>query len=593
MPSATPLADLRRVLSSRGLEGMLVPRADAHQSEDCAPHDNKLEFLSGFTGSAGLALVLQDKALLFVDGRYQVQARHQVDPALFDIHHLHNEPVAEWIARNLPAGQRIGFEPLLMVNSQYEALKASGCDLIALEYDPFDSVWHDRPAAPTGPVSLMPPDISGELTTGKRARLAARLQALGVDFLVITQPDNIAWLLNMRGSDVAMNPVPHSFALVKNNGAIEWFVDPAKLVLIPPVWLSDIGLKSPGEFLARCQAVSAGKRLLLDADYAPVAVRFAVEKGGGQVVWHPDPLTEMKAQKNLTELEGYRDCHVEDGVAWVNFLAWLAREVSAREASGTPLTELTAQAQQLAFRQQRHGFLEQSFATISAAGSNAAMCHYHASTATDRPIRHGEFYLNDSGGQYINGTTDTTRTTAFGAVDAEHRRHYTAVLKGFLSLITLQFPEGTQGHQIDAFARRGLWDLGLDYDHGTGHGVGHRLLIHELPYRMAKKVNPWPMAPGQVITIEPGYYLADQYGIRIENQVEVVTGMPGFCRFSSLTLVPIDLRPVDLHLLTDHEIAWLDSYHVRVRDTLSPHVDAEARPWLFEATAPVRARMDH
>lgn len=593
MAASTPLSDLRHTLLSRGLQGMLVPRADAHQSEDCASHDNKLAFLTGFTGSAGLALVLQDRALLFVDGRYQVQARHETDSALFEIHHLHDEPVAEWIAQNLPAGQRIGFEPMLMVNSQYQALQNSGCELVALSYDPFDTIWHDRPAPPQGPVSLMPPDISGELTTTKRARLGVKLQELGVDYLVVTQPDNIAWLLNMRGSDVPMNPVPHSFALVKSNGAVEWFVDPVKLTLVPPVWLMDISLKAPSALLARCQEVAAGKRILLDADNAPVAVSFAVEAGGGEVFWQPDPLTFMKAQKNLTELEGYRHCHLQDGVAWVNFLAWLAREAPARAQSGTPLTELEVQAQQLAYRQQREGFLEQSFATISAAGSNAAMCHYHATPATNAAIMPGNFYLNDSGGQYVNGTTDATRTLAFGEVSPEMRRHYTAVLKGFLGLITLQFPSGTQGHQLDAFARRGLWELGLDYDHGTGHGVGHRLQIHEQPYRIAKKVNPWPMLPGQVITIEPGYYLADNYGIRIENQVEIISGMPGFCRFNSLTLIPVDLRAAELHLLTEQEIAWLDSYHLHVRNELSPLVEVEARPWLFEATAPVHARSDY
>lgn len=326
---------------------------------------------------------------------------------------------------------------------------------------------------------------------------------------------------------------------------------------------------------------------MVDADSAPVALRFAVEPQG-EIVWHADPITAMKAHKNPTELAGYRDSHQQDGVAWVNFLAWLAHEVPRREAAGNPLTELEAQAQQLVFRQQRPGFIEQSFATISASASNAAMCHYHASEQTNAAITRNHFYLNDSGGQYHNGTTDATRTLAFGSLSDQCRLHYTAVLKGFLSLITLQFPSGTCGHQIDAFARRGLWELGLDFDHGTGHGVGHQLLIHENPQRIAKKVNPWPLVTGNIITIEPGYYLADEYGIRIENQVEVVESLPGFCRFASLTLAPIDLSQVEWHLLSEKEIQWLDVYHQQVREVLSPHVDSDARQWLLAATAPVR-----
>jgi Xaa-Pro aminopeptidase len=328
---------------------------------------------------------------------------------------------------------------------------------------------------------------------------------------------------------------------------------------------------------------------MMDADTAPVALRFAVEKQG-DIVWNADPITLIKALKNPIELAGYRESHLYDGAAWVNFLAWLAHEVPRREAAGNPLTELEAQARQLAFREQQPGFIEQSFATISASASNAAMCHYHSSESTNTAITHSHFYLNDSGGQYHNGTTDATRTLAYGPLNAQCRLHYTAVLKGFLSIIGLQFPSGTQGHQIDAFARRPLWELGIDFDHGTGHGVGHQLLIHENPHRIAKKVNPWPLVAGNIITIEPGYYLADEYGIRIENQVEVVESIPGFCKFASLTLIPIDLSQVELHLLNEQEQQWLDDYHQHVRESLSPLVNSDARPWLFAATAPIRVQ---
>lgn len=592
MQTPTPLQALRDQLVVLELDGIIVPRADAHQSEDCAPHDNKLQWLTGFTGSAGLALVLRDKALLFVDGRYQVQVRSEVDLNAFEIHHLHNEPLDQWLNASLPAGSRIGFEPLLMVNSQFQALDATHCKLVALERDPFDAIWLDRPAAPCGEIREMPVAISGESSADKRTRIAQVLADKGADYLAITQPDNIAWLLNIRGSDIAMNPVAHSFALLSRDGAVEWFVNPQKTARLPAELMASLTMRDFDAFLPRCQQVAAGKRILLDSDFAPVALRFAIEQQGGEVLWGADPITFIKAHKNPVELAGYRESHQQDGAAWVNFLAWLAQEVPAREAAGNPVTELEAQQKQLAFRQQQTGFIEQSFSTISASASNAAMCHYHSSEKTNKAITRANFYLNDSGGQYQNGTTDATRTLAFGPLDAQQRLHYTAVLKGFLSMFTLQFPDGTYGHQLDAFARRALWELGLDFDHGTGHGVGHQLLIHEQPQRIAKKVNLWPLTAGNIMTIEPGYYLADRYGIRIENQVEVIESQPGFCRFSSLTLIPIDISQVEWSRLSEQEQQWLDDYHQQVRETLLPLVDNDARAWLLAATAPLRVQAE-
>lgn len=586
MHNPTPLAALRTLLAAMDVDGMIVPRADAYQSEDCAPHDDKLAWLTGFTGSAGMALVLRDRALMFVDGRYQVQVRNEVDLNDFEIHHLHNEPLAEWLNASLPAGSRIAYEPMLMVNNTFTTLDATHCELVALSEDPFNAIWLDRPAPPCGAIHEMPDEVSGESSLDKRARIARVLTEKGADLLAITQPDNIAWLLNIRGSDVAMNPVAHSFALLSRDGDIEWFVDHHKTHALSGRLKSSLRLSAWQNFLPHCQQIAPGKTVMLDADNAPVALRFAIEQQGGEILWHADPITFIKAHKNDVELEGYRDSHCQDGAAWVNFLAWIAGEAPAREASGQPLTELEAQEKQLSFRQQQAGFIQQSFSTISASSTNAAMCHYHSSDATNTAITQGSFYLNDSGGQYHNGTTDATRTLSFGELSAEHRLHYTAVLKGFLSMLTLQFPSGTQGHQIDAFARRALWELGLDFDHGTGHGVGHQLLIHEQPQRIAKKVNPWPLVAGNIMTIEPGLYLADHYGIRIENQVEVVESRPGFCRFRSLTLVPIDLRQVEGTLLSAEEITWLNDYHQRVRETLLPRVDAQAQAWLIASTEP-------
>lgn len=587
MQTPSPLSALREWLRAQNLDGMIVPRADAFQSEYCAPHDDQLAWLTGFDGSAGHALILQDRALMFVDGRYQVQVREQVDLDAFEILHLHNDPLAPWLRENLRPGARIAFEAMLMTPAQYDALRASHCTLVPLNDSPFDDIWHDRPPAPVGAIREMPHEYNGENSADKRQRIAALLDAHNADYLAITQPDNIAWLLNVRGSDIPTSPVPNSFALLGRDGSVEWFVNADKTRSLSSALLASLTLSAEGDFLSRSQHLSAGKRVMMDADTAPVALRFAVEKAG-EIVWNADPITLMKALKNPVELAGYRQSHQYDGAAWVNFLAWLAREVPRREAAGNPLTELEAQEQQLAFRAQQPGFIEPSFATISASASNAAMCHYYSSESTNKAITHRDFYLNDSGGQYHNGTTDATRTLAYGPLSAQCRLHYTAVLKGFLSMMSLQFPSGTQGHQIDAFARRPLWELGLDFDHGTGHGVGHQLLIHENPHRIAKKVNPWPLVAGNIMTIEPGYYLADTYGIRIENQVEVVESLPGFCKFASLTLIPIDLSQVELHLLSEQEKQWLDDYHQQVREVLMPLVESEAQQWLLAATAPIQ-----
>lgn len=589
MNTTSPLSALRHWLEENHLDGMIVPRADAWQSEYCASHDEKLAWLTGFDGTAGLVLVLKDRALLFVDGRYQVQARVQVNMDDFEIHHLHNEPLVQWLENHTVPGTRIAFDPMLMTHTEFQQYGATPCEFIPLNESPFDALWAERPSAPVGLIREMPVEVSGESSAAKRQRIAQLLADNDADYLAITMPDNIAWLLNVRGSDIPTSPVPLSFVLLSREGSTEWFVNGDKVSALPASVLDGVIVSPQDDLITRCGQLSGGKRIWLDADSAPVALRFAIEPQG-EMLWKADPITFIKAVKNPVELAGYRESHHYDGAAWVNFLAWLSHEVPQREAAGNPLTEMEAQAQQLAFRERQPGFIEQSFATISASASNAAMCHYHSSEATNRAITSGHFYLNDSGGQYHNGTTDATRTLSYSKRDAQQRLHYTAVLKGFLSLITLQFPSGTQGHQLDAFARRPLWELGLDYDHGTGHGVGHQLLIHENPQRMAKKVNPWALVAGSIITIEPGYYQADSHGIRIENQVEIVESVPGFCQFASLTLIPIDLSQVELHLLSDSEQQWLDSYHQQVREALSPLVDSDARPWLFAATAPIRVQ---
>lgn len=586
------LAAIRAVLATKGLDGFVVPRADAHQSEVAAPRDNCLEYITGFTGSAGLALIMADKALIFVDGRYDIQVRHEVDQELFAIHHLHNDPIDKWMRGNATKGSRIGFDPMLINGDLHQkmlsAMTDAGGELSPIADDVFDMIWNDRPTKPLGTVRAMLVSVAGESSASKKQRIANSIAESGADLMVETLPDNIAWLLNVRGSDVPMNPVPHSFLVLSADGAAEWFVDSRKLGNdLSAFELDSVQLSSPESFINRVGQIASNKTVMIDPQFSPVAVRLAVETAGGRTITKTSPLTVLKANKNAVELEGYRRCHIEDGVAVTNFLAWVQKEGRKREGTANPLTELEAEAKLLEFRQQGAGFLEASFRSISASGSNAAMCHYNSAEETNAIIDSHSPYLIDSGGQYVDGTTDITRTLMLGPSSNALKQTYTAVLKGFLSLIMAKMPIGTQGHQLDAFARRPLWDLGLDYDHGTGHGVGHNLLIHEYPHRFAKIANPYGLEPGNIMTIEPGYYEAGQYGLRIENQVEVVAVSQKFCGFSSLTLAPIDLTAVDISKLSNEEIVFLNAYHETVRQVLSPRVQEETIPFLMDQTQPI------
>lgn len=589
---APVLAALRGWIDASGLDGLIVPRTDAHQSEVTAPHDDCLRTISGFSGSAGLALVLKDRAFIFVDGRYQVQVRQEVDLSVFEVHHLHDDPLDRWLGEHAQRGWRIGIDTMLVGGNLYDRL-VTGCaaahaDLVALETDPFDAVWRNRPPRPLGAIRAMSPQIAGETASDKRARIAEGIRQRGADLLVETLPDNIAWLLNVRGSDVPMNPVPHSFLLLRADKDLEWFVDRRKLGNdLDAYELDGVTLSPPERFLDRLAEATAEKTVAIDADFAPQSVRAAILTAGGRIVPQTSPITLAKAMKTAAELQGFRDCHLEDGIAATDFLAWLSSEAPARQEKGHQLTELEAEARLMAFRKERSGFLESSFRTISAAGANAAMCHYAASAETNAPIDTAAPYLVDSGGQYLNGTTDLTRTVMLGAPTEEMKIAYTAVLKGFISLMSARFPVGTQGHQLDAFARRPLWDAGLDYDHGTGHGVGHNLLVHEYPHRFDRKPNLHVLEPGTIMTVEPGYYKQGAFGMRIENQVEVVADGAGFCRFASLTLAPIDLTMADLDALSAGDVAFLDGYHAHVRDQLLAHVHPQTRPFLLARTRPV------
>ncbi|MFB8344817.1 M24 family metallopeptidase [Brucella cytisi] len=580
----SPLEALQQALIGNALDGYVVPRFDEHQGEYCAPHDNRLAHVTGFTGSAGVALVLRDRAIIFVDGRYQVQVRGEVDMTVFAIEHFHHAPLKQWLRNHVMPGQRIGFNPML-IPSMWDrecgaAVKDAGGEWVALNSDLVDTIWVGQPEKPLGKINAFSNRYAGQSVADKKAQLAAILCESDIDYLLEAQPDNIAWLLNVRGCDVVRNPMPQSFLLFGKDGQTEWLVDSRKL----PNDLSDfeldgVSISDPSRVLELITARCTGKTALIDPSFAPSAFARTATAAGGSVQHRRSPITDLKMQKNSTELAGFRDAHRHDGAAWVRFLAWLDTEGRAR-ASDNPVSELEAEDKILAFRALHTDFVESSFETISAAGPNAAMCHYTASAASNALIRPGNVYLLDSGGQYFTGTTDATRTTAFSDIPGEIRVAFTAVLKGLIAMLSVKFPKGTQGHQLDAFARRPLWALGLDYDHGTGHGVGHFLSVHEQPQRFDKKVNAVDLRPGMVTTIEPGYYMPGSFGIRLENQVEIVADQNGFMRFESLTLIPLDVRLANIQSLNREEIQWINIYHQQVYDTLKDLLDGAALDWL-------------
>jgi Xaa-Pro aminopeptidase len=584
------IADLRTQMKAQGLNALIVPRFDAHQAEYVAPHDERLGYVTGFTGSAGMAIISADEAALFVDGRYTVQAAGQCPEPLFTHYHLFETPPESWLSRVPQAGWRIGFDAMHLPPSWYDrfarACHASGAEMVATEGNLVDQIWADQPAPPKATIQPMPLQFAGVSAVDKLADLCARLAQEDADFFVDTQPDNIAWVLNVRGADVAFNPIPQSFLMVSRAGKVTWFVDPDKLTADLTSHLPEsVELRAPGDLLPTVRTqVTAGQRIWLDPDFSAVAVRLAVEAQGAQTLLKGNPLTLTKAVKNRFELEGLRDCHLRDGVAWTEFSAWLAHNVPQRADAGQPISEREAEDKILEFRQAQPGFIYESFNSISAAAGNAAMCHYATLPGNDVPILPTGTYLLDSGGQYDTGTTDATRSFAFSDSRPEgYDRAYTAVFKAFHALVTLRFPKGTQGHHIDAICRRPLWDLGLDYDHGTGHGIGHRLSVHEHPQRIGKPHNPVNLRPGMILSIEPGHYVAELYGIRIENLFEVVEADDGFMEFRNLTWAPIQTDMLDRAALTDQEWAWLSQYHAQVKQHLGAHLSDQASDWLDKA----------
>jgi Xaa-Pro aminopeptidase len=571
----------------------VVPRADRHQNEYVPAREERLAWLTGFTGSAGVAVVLMDRAMLFVDGRYTLQAREQVDPTLFSIAHLVETPPSEWIEKNLSDNDRLGYDPWLHTVEGAERLgkacAAAGATLIPVEPDPFDAIWADRPAPPLGPVVLHDLRFAGETSEAKLARIRAEIAKLKADALVLSDPHAVAWTFNIRGADVAHTPLPLAFAIVPQDGRPSLYVDGRKLsndVRHRLEALADV--REPGDFVGALSALGMEKKTVrLDQATAADAIARLVTSNGGKISRGPDPVALMKAVKNATEIAGARAAHVRDGAAVVRFLAWLERE-----APRGRLTEIAAVEALESFRRDGGLLKDISFPTISGAGPDGAIVHYRVTRKTDRPIASGELFLIDSGGQYEDGTTDITRTVVVGEPTPEMRDRFTRVLRGHIAIARAVFPDKTSGAQLDSFARQFLWAAGLDFDHGTGHGVGSYLSVHEGPARISK-LGTAELKRGMILSNEPGYYKTGAYGIRIENLVLVVEGpaVEGAEKpldaFETLTLAPIDRRLIVPQLLTGEEISWLDRYHARVAETLSSLVDAETRRWLEAATRPL------
>ena len=593
---ADRLARLRTELARRGLDGFVVPISDEHMSEYVGAYAQRMAWLTGFGGSAGTAAVLPAKAAVFVDGRYTVQVRDQVDGALYDYVGVPQSSVAEWLGANVSAGQKIGYDPWLhgidWARGLAAALTAKGASLIAVDSNPIDAVWDDQPAPSAAPIAVYDTEQAGQSAADKRGVIADWLKAQGLDTTVMTALDSIAWTFNIRGEDVSHTPVGLAFALLHDDATADLFVAPEKITDAVRTHLGNSVRIHDRTAFEPALAALAGKRVAVDPDRAVAAIFTALEGAGAKIARHRDPAVLPKAIKNSAELAGTRAAHVRDGVAVARFLKWM-EEVAPQGG----LDELGAAAKLRAFRDESGVLKDLSFDTISAAGPNGALPHYKVDETTNRAIDTGTLYLVDSGGQYADGTTDITRTIAIGEPSAEMRRRFTQVLKGHIALATARFPKGTRGSQLDILARQYLWADGVDYAHGTGHGVGAYLAVHEGPQRIAKPAGGQagteePLHAGMILSNEPGYYKAGHFGIRIENLVVVepvrIEGAEeDMLGFETITFAPIARNLIVGAMLSPAEADWLDTYHAEVVEKLSPGMVAADREWLAAACAPI------
>ena len=585
----TPLAALRIELARRGLHGFIVPRADEHLGEYVPAAAERLAWLTGFTGSAGLAVVLADKAAVFTDGRYVLQLADQTDAALWARLHVSENPPETWIAANAPAGAKIGFDPWLVSEEGLARYTKAGLAMTPVDTNPVDSVWTARPAAPLVEAVPQPLNLAGRSGADKRQDIAALLKEAKQDSAVLSDPASVAWLFNIRGGDVPFTPFALGFALAHADGGAELFMDSAKLPEATRAWLGNGVSVASRDALPAALDRLAGKTVRVDPAGSPVWFAQRLKQAGAKVVGGPDPCLLPKAKKNAVEQAGTRNAHARDAVAMCRFLHWLSEmDRSNRE------TEMSAANRLLACREAIEGFRGESFPAISGAGEHGAIIHYRVTDETNRRIEPNEVYLIDSGAQYNDGTTDITRTVWTGpdAAPAGIKDHVTRVLKGHIAIATLVFPEGVGGAHIDSFARRALWAAGIDYDHGTGHGVGSYLSVHEGPVSISRLARPVAIGAGMILSDEPGYYLPGQYGIRLENLLLAQDAdIPGatrpFLRFETLTLAPFDRHLIAASMLDAWELDWLNTYHARVLAEVGPHVEPPVRTWLAAACAKI------
>ena len=592
------LAALRDELKRRELDGFVVPLCDEHMSEYVGAYAQRLEWLTGFGGSAGSAIVLTSRengngAAIFTDGRYTLQVREQVDGKLWDYVGVPATSPADWLARNVKAGQRIGFDPWLHAHGQAQQLKKAvekkGATLVAVADNPIDAVWQDRPEPSAAAAVPHPDDLAGKASSAKREDVAAWLEENDADAVVITALDSIAWLFNLRGKDVDRTPVALSFAVVKRDGSAELFIAPEKVGSELKQHLGNHVALRPRMDFEGALAEYADKTVAVDPVRGVEAIFAALNAAGAKVVKATDPVVLPKAVKNEAEKAGHRSAQSRDGAAVSRFLHWLSND-----APQGKVDELSAAAKLRGFREETGQLRDLSFDTISGSGPNGASPHYRVSEQSNRRLEPNSVYLVDSGGQYPDGTTDITRTIWVGpdAPPQEIRERFTRVLKGHIALDRAVFPEGTTGHQIDVLARQYLWEVGLDYAHGTGHGVGSYLAVHEGPQNISTRAVDQALIAGMICSNEPAYYKAGEYGIRIENLVLVeeraIEGAESaMLGFETLTFVPIDRTLIDVSLLTETEIAWMDAYHARVREIVAPQLSGEDLAWLEAQTAPL------
>ncbi|MGJ5137688.1 aminopeptidase P family protein [Bradyrhizobium oligotrophicum] len=586
------LAALREELARRKLAGFIVPRADQQQNEYVPPSEERLAWLTGFTGSAGLAIVLSQAAAIFVDGRYTLQAGKQVDGKAWMVESLIEPPPESWLTRHLQSGDRVGFDPWLHTTAAAERLAAAcakaGAELVPVERNPVDSIWTERPLPPLGAVAIHGAELSGESEADKLGRIRQEIERLGVEALVLSDSHNVAWTFNIRGADVSHTPLPLSYALVPKTGRPTIFIDSRKLSNLTRDHLEQSAeVAEPDALTPRLSELAqSGAAVALDSATAADALTRLIQGAGGKAVRGADPVSLLKAAKNAVEIDGTRRAHQRDAVALARFLAFIDRE-----APKGSLTEIDAVEALESFRRDTGALKDVSFPTISGTGPNGAIVHYRVTRKSNRRIMPGDLLLIDSGAQYQDGTTDVTRTIAVGAPTEEMRDRFTRVLRGHLAIARAIFPDGTTGAQLDTLARQFLWQAGIDFEHGTGHGVGSYLSVHEGPARISK-LGTTPLKRGMILSNEPGYYKTDAFGIRIENlELVVAKDVAGAEKpmngFEALTLAPIDRRLIDVAMLSAEERAWLDAYHARVRETVRAALDDSDQRWLDQATAPL------